>query len=266
METNEKQNLNQIFLETVENSFNTFINVGGTSRKPAKLKPLHGTIAKNIADMLGEDYIVMSQGYGKGKDAKLTGATHDKQIDIAIQNKHTKEFVAVIEVKYVMQNYKQNAINYFETMRGATENIRLTGVPCFQVFIVPDRLPYFTNNSDEKGKLIKHWEEFNGHNADKYIKLSNFNPDKVFGIPDNTLLYVVHITPEIDEQSVTTNKEYLEFYRNNTPTMELSKNVYPDFNPNGSVIYNDYEKFMNKVYNTIISKKYADFNINLYKI
>lgn len=259
------QSLNENFLKTIENSYNTWVQVGGTSTKPAKLKSLHGTIATDIERLLGDNYIAFSMGHGDDKEITIDGATYGKKADIAIQDKRTKKFVAIIEVKYVMQNYKQNAVNYFEGMRGATENIRLSGIPCFQIFIAPDRLPYFTNDKN-KGKIIKHWEEFSEKNAEKYIKMSTFNPDKVFGVPDSTLLYITHLTNEIDDQTVTTLEEYLNFYRNNTPKMELSKKEFTGFNPKGSVIHNDYEKFLNKVCEIISSEKYADFDITQYKI
>ena len=261
----QEQSLNEIFLKTIEESYITWVQVGGTSTTPAKLRPLHGRIAKDIERLLGDNYIAFSIGHGNGKEININGATHGKNADIAIQDKRTKKFVAIIEVKYVMQNYKQNAVNYFEGMRGATENIRLSGIPCFQVFIAPDRLPYFSN-VEGKGKIIKHWEDFSGKNAEKYIKMSSFNPDKVFGVPDSTLLYITHLDNEVDEKNVTTHKEYLDFYRNNTPKMELSKKEFTGFNTNGSVILNDYEKFLKKVCETITSEKYADFDITQYKI
>lgn len=252
MET--EKNLDENFLRMIGESYRTFINVGGSSRTTAKLKPLHGTIAKNIEDMLGEGYSVIAQGHGKGKEANIDGGFHAKNIDITIVNKHTQEVVAVIEVKYVMQNYKQNAINYFDNMVGETTNIRLSGIPCYQIVIVPDTLPYFKKD-DVKGRIIKHWEKFNDHNSEKYIKLSHYDPKDVYGVPDSTLLYVVHVSPDVDEESVITKDEYLKFFRNNTPSMELSKNEYPGFNPDGSVIYNDYEKFINKIYHDVLTKK-----------
>lgn len=60
---------NQDFLTAVSNSFNAFIN-SGSSRSNAKLKPLHGAIAYDIATRLGKHYSVFSLGYSKGKEKK----------------------------------------------------------------------------------------------------------------------------------------------------------------------------------------------------
>ena len=130
----------------------------------------------------------------------------------------------------------------------------------------PDVLGDALDSVKNKGKIIKHWEEFSEKNAEKYIKMSSFNPDKVFGVPDSTLLYITHLTNGIDDQTVTTLEEYLNFYRNNPPKMELSKKEFTGFNTKGSVIHNDYEKFLKKVCEIITSEKYADFDITQYKI
>ena len=60
--------------------------------------------------------------------------------------------------------------------------------------------------------------------------------------------------PEVNEYSVTTKTEYLEHYRNNIPTMVLSIHQYPSIAPDGAVILNDYEKFIDKVYHTIMAR------------
>lgn len=240
----------QNFLKAIQDSFNAFLT-SGSSKSTAKLKPLHGYIAQDIANRLGDDYIIKSQGYGDDKEYKAEGKYMDKDVDISIINKHTQEFVTGIAVKFVMQNYKQNSYNYFEGMLGETSNIRSNNKPYYQIFIILDKLPYYKND-DEKGKIISKWEKLTPRNMKKYIKLSYDDVDSNLHVPNNTLIYVVHINNDADEQTINTQKKYFEYYKNNIPSFELSKNEYPEFNPNGSVIYNNYEKFMNKVYRAVI--------------
>jgi hypothetical protein len=240
----------QKFLKAIQDSFNAFI-ASGSSRSTAKLKPLHGYIAQEIANRLGDDYIIKSHGYGDDKEYKAEGKYMDKDVDISILNKHTQEFVTGIAVKFVMQNYKQNSYNYFEGMLGETSNIRSNNKPYYQIFIILDKLPYYKND-EENGKIISKWEKLTPHNMKKYIKLSYDNVDSNLHVPNNTLIYVVHINDEADEQTINTQKKYLEYYKTNIPSVELSKNEYPEFNPNGSVIYNNFEKFMDKVYQAVV--------------
>ena len=240
----------QKFLKAIQDSFNAFI-ASGSSRSTAKLKPLHGYIAEYIANRLGDDYIIKSHGYGDDKEYKAEGKYMDKDVDISILNKHTQEFVTGIAVKFVMQNYKQNSYNYFEGMLGETSNIRSNNKPYYQIFIILDKLPYYKND-EENGKIISKWEKLTPRNMKKYINLSYDNVDSNLHVPNNTLIYVVHINDEADEQTINTQKKYLEYYKTNIPSVELSKNEYPEFNPNGSVIYNNFEKFMDKVYQAVV--------------
>lgn len=141
------------FLNIISLSFKEFLE-SGTSRSNAKLKPLHGAIAQDIASRLGEDYKVFSQGYGNDKEEKICGRYVDKMVDITVQDCKGKA-VAGIAVKFVMQNYSQNSNNYFENMLGETANIRSNKIPYFQVFIILDKLPYY-----KKDKTIQKWETF----------------------------------------------------------------------------------------------------------
>ncbi len=128
---------NQTFLQAISESFDEFLS-SGTSRSTAKLKPLHGAIARDLAERLGSEYEIYSQGYGCGKEAKIEGRYMDKMVDITIQKENKP--VAGIAVKFVMQNYSQNSNNYFENMLGETANIRCNNYPYFQIFIILDKL------------------------------------------------------------------------------------------------------------------------------
>lgn len=236
---------NQAFLEKILDAFKSFIATG-TSRSTAKLKPLHGAIAQDIANRLGADYIVMSQGFGNGKEARIKGRYIDKMVDITIKERLSNRNVAGIAVKFVMQNYSQNSNNYFENMLGETANIRTADCPYFQIFIMLDKLPYYKSNG-----VLSKWEKFTNHNMDKYCRLSHDNIDSFYHTPNKTLIYVVHVTPEVNETQINFKNDYLKFYSENAPTMELSSQEYSSIAPGGAVILNDYEKFMDKIYYTV---------------
>ena len=105
---------NQVFLDKILSSFKSFVSIG-TSRSTAKLKPLHGAIAQDIANRLGNNYIVKSQGYGDDKEASIKGRYVDKMVDITIKDRSTRHDVAGIAVKFVMQNYSQNSTTILRT-------------------------------------------------------------------------------------------------------------------------------------------------------
>lgn len=160
---------NADFLQVISDSFGAFLGKG-TSRSTDKLKPLHGAIARDIAQRLGNGYDVWSQGFMHDKEADMQGRYINKKVDITI--KHGGKPVAGIAVKFVMQNYSQNSNNYFENMLGETANIRCNHCPYFQVFIILDRLPYY-----KKDKTISKWETFSDHNISKYVRLSQDDID-----------------------------------------------------------------------------------------
>ena len=144
-----------------------------------------------------------------------------------------------------MQNYSQNSNNYFENMLGETANIRCTNIPYFQIFIIPDKLPYYKNNGD-----FQKWEFFTQHNAYKYLKLSEDNTEISIHTPSKTLLFVINLPSMITDPN--DKDEYNEFYRN-LPSIPitLSNKQYGDFNR--AVVFNDYEAFATKVVHYILS-------------
>lgn len=237
---------NKQFLDKVLISFKEFIS-SGTSRSTAKLKPLHGAIAADIAERLGDGYKVYSQGFGDGKEKEIKGRYIDKKVDITIEEVKSQKPVAGIGVKFVMQNYSQNSNNYFENMLGETANIRTAKCPYFQIFIILDKLPYY----DKEGKLKK-WEGLTDHNMNKYCKLSVDNIEAFYHTPNKTLICVAHIEPDIP---VTTSQkqDYLSFYSSQSDKLSVSYSVhrYDGLTTNGTIIMNDYELFVEKIYHTI---------------
>ncbi len=231
---------NQEFLHAVERSFKIYLDKG-SSRSNAKLKPLHGFIAQDLHVRLDMDYTIFSQGYESDREKKLPGRYQGKAVDItAFQHNRP---AAGIAVKFVMQNYKQNSVNYFENMLGETANVRCAGIPYFQILILLDKLPYFDKNDGQ----LKRWEQINQHNLDKYVALSEDDPLRYMHTPDKTLIFIVHSMPATD---LRTKEEYFDFYRAH-PTLEMSQLEYRGFDR--GVILNDYDLFMSKICHNILS-------------
>jgi hypothetical protein len=232
----------------LSNSFSEFLE-SGTSRSTRKLVPLHGAIACDIAQCLGEDYNVFSKGFGNGRESSISGRYMDKRVDIVITRNHEVPngsrvtTVAGIAIKFVMQNYSQNSNNYFENMLGETANIRSGRYPYFQIFIIFDKLPYYSRDKEISG-----WETFTLHNANKYLVLADDNIDRYFHTPNKTLIYVVHIP---DNEDLKTAEEYIEYYKGLDVAIEATGRPIGEHGE--AIIVNDYEEFRDKVYHTILS-------------
>ncbi len=235
---------NSDFCNVLKESFNVFLNTG--SRSNAKLRVLHGAIARDLIERLGPDYQIKSLGVDNDTEATINGRYIDKKVDITILR--AGEPIAGIAVKFVMQNYSQNSNNYFENMLGETANIRCKNIPYFQIFIIFEKLPYYKND----GTLQK-WETFSAHNASKYRTLSMDNIETYVHVPTKTLLYVIKLPePEI---GIHSKDAYVNYYRNNDVVIERSNCRLEDFNQPAiaNVIYNDYDMFAQKVVHSILA-------------
>ncbi|MFM2266816.1 MAG: hypothetical protein RL757_257 [Bacteroidota bacterium] len=232
---------NSAFLDCIAQSFKTFLETG--SRSNQKLKILHGSIAVDLAEKLGEDYTIKSLGFESGKEGKIQGRYIDKNVDITVIK--DKIPVAGVGIKFVMQNYSQNSNNYFENMLGETANIRSNNIPYFQVFIIPDVIPYY-----KEGGKFQNWETFTAHNAHKYGVLSNDFVETSIHTPTKTLIYVVKL-PDINID-ISDKKSYQSYYLSLSDiNVTTTSKDYGTFASN--VIFNDYEEFIQKVVHRIFS-------------
>lgn len=233
---------NEKFLQVIGESFIKFLNTSARSNK--KLEILHGAIAKDLSDRLGNEYSVYSLGIGKGKEAKMSGRYMEKTVDITISKKEAD--IAGVAIKFVMNNYSQNSNNYFENMLGETANIRANNKKYFQIVVLPEQMPYY-----DKSGLIKKWEKITTNNISKYIKLSKDDEDLFFHTPVKTLIFVVTL-PSLDEKGVNNKDKYKNHYLNTKDfKLSLSKSVSGVFGDR--VILNDYSEFIEKVVHSIKS-------------
>lgn len=70
--------------------------------------------------------------------------------------------------------------------------------------------------------------------------------------PNKTLIYVVHITPA-PLSLPNTKKEYMGFYQNSINQIQIINTLkhYEQLRDGGTVILNNYELFMDKVFHSI---------------
>lgn len=238
---------NEEFLEVVKESFTTYLSVG-TSRSTAKLKTLHGHIANDLENLLGKEFAIKSQGYGNDKEGSIDGRYYPKNVDITVL-KNGKP-VAGYAVKFVMRNYSQNSNNYFENMLGETANIRANSIPYFQIFIIFEKVPYYSNGGE-----FKRYDVISEHNLDKYLALSKDDPSIFFHTPDKTLVVLIKLKEKELNYYFENSNDYAEYYRsviNDNDLMRYSDKIKGTFD--NSVIYNNYEDFLKRTYHIIMGR------------
>ena len=238
---------NEEFLGVVKKSFATYLSVG-TSRSTAKLKTLHGHIATDLETLLGKDFTIKSQGYGNDKEGSIDGRYYPKNVDITI-SKNGKA-VAGYAIKFVMRNYSQNSNNYFENMLGETANIRANAIPYFQVFIIFEKVPYYSKD----GKF-KRYDVISDHNLGKYLSLSKDDPNVFFHTPDKTLVVLIKLKEKSLNYYFKNSTDYAEYYSSIIDDSDLMTYFDKSNDPfDDSVIYNDYEDFLERTYHIIMGR------------
>lgn len=150
------------FLAAAEESLALYHECGARSNR--KLYPVHGCIAKFVLDALGGEYQVKSLGINDNKEATIRGRYYDKRADITVI-KNGKE-LAVVSFKFVISNYKQNSINYFEHMVGETANLRRNDVGFAHILVLRGSMPYLSRSGGNKRT-----ETISAHNLQKYVRL-----------------------------------------------------------------------------------------------
>lgn len=230
---------NEEFLNIIKESFKTYLDVG-TSRSTAKLMSLHGCIAKDLENLLGNEYSIQSQGYGNNREGIIGGRYYPKNVDITISRKG--KVVAGYAVKFVMRNYSQNSNNYFENMLGETANIRSNSIPYFQIFITFDKIPYY-----KQGGVFKKYDNITHHHLKKYLALSKDDPTFFYHTPDKTLIILIKLKEKKPNYFYKNSNEYAEYYKskiNDTDLLSYSTKIEDAFDDN--VIFNNYEDFIKR--------------------
>ena len=238
---------NEAFLEVIRQSFKTYLGID-TSRSPAKLKSLHGGIARDLQEIFGGDYTIKAQGYGDDKEEKIEGRYYPKNIDITVS--YNGKAVAGYAIKFVMRNYSQNSNNYFDNMLGETANIRSNSIPYFQIFIIFEKVPYY-----EDGGKFKKYDVITKHHLDKYFMLSKDDPDVFCHTPDKTLIVLLNLKEQSTDYHYINSKEYADFYAKiiyDEDLISYSTKIKDTFSD--SVILNDYSDFIKRTYHIAMGK------------
>ncbi|MDA7955636.1 MAG: hypothetical protein MPK11_07915 [Gammaproteobacteria bacterium] len=161
----ETATLEDRFVCAVRESYGEYNTHGARSSK--KLRPLHQWVAEEIERELGAEYKTESLRKDSGREETIAGKYYDKVVDVSISKKGGAP-LAIISIKFITSNFKQNANNYFEHLMGETANIRRAGVGFGHLMVLPEKIPYL-----KRGGQKDHTEEIGDAHLQKYVELSN---------------------------------------------------------------------------------------------
>lgn len=155
-------NLQKRMLSAVKESYEQYKVFGPRSTK--KLIPLHGWVSNEIRNKLNKDYVVRS--VDSGKERQIIGKYYVKKVDVSVE--FDGHVVGVVNIKFIISNYRQNANNYFENQLGETANLRRKNIAYGHLNLFTNPIPYFYKNGKIKSK-----ERLNDDHIKKYSLLSD---------------------------------------------------------------------------------------------
>ena len=154
--------LPQRFLAAMQQSYGMVLRYGVRSNE--KTKVLHGWVQDELRRELGEGYEFTGQTPASASEAKVAGMYYDKDVDVLVARDGQE--LAVISIKFVISNYWQNSVNYFEQQLGETANLRRKNIVYGNLFCVTNPIPY-KNRSGE----ITRRERLREHDIQRYARL-----------------------------------------------------------------------------------------------
>lgn len=159
-------------------------------RSNAKIKVLHGWVQDELRRELTDDYVFTGLTPDGGREARVDGMYYGKDVDI-LATRDGQE-LGVVSVKFVISNYWQNAVNYFEQQIGETANLRRRNIVYGNLFCLTDPIPY-----NRSGGGVARYERLRERDVQRYAKLRADHEHA--HSPDEMAIGVVELDTETDE-------------------------------------------------------------------
>ncbi len=154
--------IEQRFLEATQSSYQMVLEHG--VRSNAKIRVLHGWVQDELNRELDDAYVFTSLTPDNGSEAKVEGMYYGKNVDILVTRGEHE--LGVINVKFVISNYWQNAVNYFEQQIGETANLRRRNIVYGNLFCLTNPIPYNRRSGD-----VSRYENLRERDVQRYAKL-----------------------------------------------------------------------------------------------
>ena len=174
------------------------------------------------------------------KNKEVVSVTQGNYISLIANSKEASDRKKIFEAVYKTYDDHKNtyATIYNNVLQDNKANAKARNYESvLESFLYDNNIPtsVFTNLIDVAGN--------NNKALKKYIKLSQDNIDCFYHTPNKTLICVAHISDH--QQNKIHNREtYKDYYCNAQFNITFSTK---NFEFGKAVIYNDYEKFINKI-------------------
>lgn len=230
----------QKILYVLKDSYYEYLESGSRSNK--KLKILHGAIANDLKNQLSKEYQIFSLSQNDSHEIKVKGKYYDKTVDIAIQKNN--QIIACVGIKFIMQNYAQNANNYFENLIGETTNIQLSGVPYFNMLFLQEKIPYFNSNGE-----IKKFEKITAKILQKYFLLYEKQQSQHYHVPKMFFIGLLK-NNVMNLNEIKHKTQFKDCFLRQKETFVFDWKSFES--KSQKIIINEYELFINKLIKLVL--------------
>ena len=155
-------NIAQRFLTAMQRSYQMVQEHG--PRSTQKTRVLHGWVQDELRRELRDNYTFTGQSPTSAHEANVGGMYYGKDVDVLISRDEHE--LGVISIKFVISNYRQNSINYFEQQIGETANLRRRNIVYGNLFCVTNPIPY----KNRAGQITRR-ERIQEHDIQRYANL-----------------------------------------------------------------------------------------------
>lgn len=170
--------------KVIKEGYDNIAIVGATSTE--RVKPFHTFVAKLLQFKLGPDYEIWADGYKENREFELSGVFGKKNTDICVV-KDGKPLGA-IEFKLLSNNFKQNLVNFRESLLGEASAMHGQGIVYGFCYLIPEKALYLDKNQ----RYVK-TDVLTQHDLVPYLKMMKGNSSQA---PDSLLVGVYHLFNE----------------------------------------------------------------------
>ena len=206
--------LERRFLAAIQESHQKVLDHGVRSKE--KTKVLHGWVQDELRRELDDAYVFTGQTPTNTREANVSGMYYGKDVDVLVARDGQE--LGVISIKFVISNYWQNSVNYFEQQIGETANLRRKNIVYGNLFCVTNPIPYKKRSGE-----ISRLERLREHDVQRYAKLrADFEHAHA---PDEMAIGVVDI--DIDRNAITgiTDMSTLDLSESSLAALENELNI-----------------------------------------
>ncbi len=150
-------------LSAVQEAYRRYVDSG--PRSTSKIKALHGWVIDELESTLGDDYQIQGLSDSGGREAKVQGRYYPKNVDVSISRSGIT--LGVVSIKFVMTNYNQNKMNYFEQQLGETANLRSNDIVFGHIMLRTHPTPYL-----KLSRVVQRNEKVNDGTIELYARLA----------------------------------------------------------------------------------------------